>query len=145
MQALGTHSRKTRVLVIDRESPDYLRSAAGEWDIVVSASLPKDIYRPIGNAFDLVVLDLTREDSPVEAIRDIRAVHGSIPLVVTTAMGSERLAVLCFRLGALDYFRKPISADEFRSRVRDILHVGGVPKGGPPSGGKKSSTGLSHS
>jgi hypothetical protein len=45
MQALGTHSRKSRVLVIDRESPDYLRSAAGEWDIVVSASLPNDIYR----------------------------------------------------------------------------------------------------
>jgi len=39
--------------------------------------------------------------------------------------------VLCFRLGALDYFRKPIAAEEFRSRVRDILRAGGVPKGRP--------------
>jgi AraC-like DNA-binding protein len=131
MQAPGTHSRKFRVLVIDRESPDYLRSAAGEWDIVISASLPKDIYRPIGNAYDLVVLDLTREDSPIAAIRDVRAVHGSGPLVITTATGSEELAVLCFRLGALDYFRKPIAAEEFRNRVREILRAGGTPKEKP--------------
>jgi AraC-like DNA-binding protein len=131
MQAQDTHSRKSRILVIDRESPGYLRSAAGEWDIVVSASLPNDIYRPIGNAYDLVVLDLTREDSPIAAIRDVRAVHGSGPLVITTATGSEELAVLCFRLGVLDYFRKPIAAEEFQYRVWDILHAGGVPKGRP--------------
>ena len=134
MQAQDTHSRKSRILVIDRESPDYLqdcRSGAGEWDIVVSASLLKGVYRPIGNTFDLVVLDLTREDAPVAAIREVRSVHGSIPLVITTATGSEALVVLCFRLGALDYFRKPIAAEEFRSRVRDILRAGGVPKGRP--------------
>jgi AraC-like DNA-binding protein len=131
MQALGTHSRKSRVLVIDRESPDYLRSAAGEWDIVVSTSLPSDSYRPIRNAYDLVVLDLTREDSPIAAIRDVRAVHGSGPLVITTATGSEALAVLCFRLGALDYFRKPIAPEEFRSCIRGILSPGGMPKGRP--------------
>jgi AraC-like DNA-binding protein len=131
MQALGTHSRKSRVLVIDRESPDYLSSTAGEWDIVVSASLLKGFYRLIVNAFDLVVLDLTREDSPVAAIREVRAVHGSVPLVVTTATGSEALAVLCFRLGARDYFRKPIAAEEFRSRVREILRAGGMPKEKP--------------
>jgi transcriptional regulator GlxA family with amidase domain len=32
-------------------------------------------------------------------------------------------------LGALDYFRKPIAAEEFRSRVRDILRAGGVSTG----------------
>jgi AraC-like DNA-binding protein len=61
----------------------------------------------------------------------VRAVHGSIPLVVTTAVGSEALAVLCFRLGALDYFRKPIAAEEFLSRIRGILRAGGMPKGRP--------------
>jgi AraC-like DNA-binding protein len=134
MQAQDTHSRKSRILVVDRESPDYLRnfhSAAGEWDIVVSASLPKGVYRPIGKAFDLVVLDLTREDFPMAAIRDVRAVHGSVPLVITTATGSEALAVICFRLGALDYFRKPIAVEEFRTRVRGILCAGGMPKGRP--------------
>lgn len=128
MQALDIHSRKSRVLVIDRESPDYLSSTAGEWEIVVSASILKGVYRLIGNAFDLVVLDLTREDSPVAAIREVRAVHGSVPLVVTTNTGSEALAVLCFRLGALDYFRKPVVAEEFRNRVREILRAGGAPK-----------------
>jgi hypothetical protein len=74
MQAPDTHSREYRILVIDRESPDYLRdcrSAAEEWDIVVSANLRKCFYRLILNAFDLVVLDLTREDSPVAAIREL--------------------------------------------------------------------------
>lgn len=148
MQAPGTHSRKSRILVIDRESPDYLRdchSAAGEWEIVVSASLPKGVYRPIGNAFDLVVLDLTRGDSPVAAIREVRAVHGSVPLVVTTATGSEALAVLCFGLGALDYFRKPIAAEEFRSRVRGILRAGGMPKEKPAIPGENGFPGLSNS
>jgi AraC-like DNA-binding protein len=134
MQVPTTRSRKSRILVVDRESPDYLRgcpSAAGEWEIVISASLPKGASLPMGNAFDLVVLDLTWEDSPAVAIRDIRAIHGSVPLVVTTATGSESLAVLCFRLGALDYFQKPIAAEEFRSRVRNILHAGGMPNETP--------------
>jgi AraC-like DNA-binding protein len=138
MQAPDTHSRKSRVLVIDRESPDYLRgchSAAGEWDIVVSASLIKGVYRPIGNAFELVVLDLTWEDSPAAAIRDLRAVYGSVPFVVTTATGSEALAVLCFRLGALDYFRKPIAPEEFRSSVWGILHPGAGSEGKPAISG----------
>jgi AraC-like DNA-binding protein len=138
MQAQDTHSRKSRVLVIDREYPDYLRdfrSAAGDWDIVVSASLIKGVYSPIGNAFELVVLDLTREDSPVAAIRDLRAVYGSVPFVVTTATGSETLAVLCFRLGALDYFRKPIAQEEFRSCVWGILHPGAGPEGKPAVSG----------
>jgi AraC-like DNA-binding protein/CheY-like chemotaxis protein len=140
MQVQGILSRRFRILVIDRDSPDYLRgcrSAVGEWEIVVSASLPKDVYRPIGNAFDLVVLDLTREDSPVAAIREVSAVHSSVPLVVTTATGSEALAVLCFRLGALDYFRKPIAAEEFRSRVRGILRAGGMPNEKPALPGEK--------
>jgi AraC-like DNA-binding protein len=34
-------------------------------------------------------------------------------------------------LGVLDYFRKPIAAEEFRYRVWDILRAGGVPKGRP--------------
>lgn len=43
------------------------------------------------------------------------------PLILITAHGSERVAVEAMKLGAVDYFRKPIDADEIATVVRRHL------------------------
>lgn len=72
---------------------------------------------------DLVILEITGETSRANLLHFFQIFNPSVPVIITTASGSEELAVRAFRCGASDYFRKPIDMEEFTSRIRQILGI----------------------
>jgi len=56
---------------------------------------------------------------PVDIVRCTVLLHGSV--LLSSAVGSEDLAVEAFREGAKDYLRKPIAPDALRKTVATTL------------------------
>ncbi len=77
----------------------------------------------MAKTIDLVILEHTTETSRAKLLHFFQTFNPSVPVIITTASGSEELAVRAFRCGATDYFRKPIEMDEFTSRIREILGI----------------------
>ncbi len=71
---------------------------------------------------DLVLLDVNLPDgSGLELLQGLRQKHGSPPVIVITAHGSERVAIDAIRAGAYEYLSKPFEVDELRLLVRNAL------------------------
>jgi two-component system response regulator AtoC len=68
---------------------------------------------PLVEGVDVVVTDLSMPGrSGLELLDDVRALDPSIPVIVITAHGSERIAVQAVKRGAYDYISKPFDNDE---------------------------------
>jgi two-component system OmpR family response regulator len=83
------------------------------------------------HAFALVILDLglPGEDGS-EVLRQLRAAHDGVSVLVITAREEIDVRVRTLDLGADDYLVKPFSLAEFDARVRALLrrrNHGGVP------------------
>jgi YesN/AraC family two-component response regulator len=70
---------------------------------------------------DLAIVDdaLPRQ-SGLEVLRLAKRRWPSVPVVITTAVGSEELAVQALRAGASDYLKKPIEGDMLRATVKRL-------------------------
>ena len=66
-----------------------------------------DVGLPDGNGFDL--------------LREIRAEHGDLPVLMLTARGDAMDRVLGLELGADDYLPKPFEPRELTARIRAVL------------------------
>jgi two-component system, OmpR family, KDP operon response regulator KdpE len=128
---MGTAMDNARVLVVDDEpqitrvlktvltSQGYQVRTAAEGETALT-SLSE--WHP-----ELVITDLymPRMDG-VELCRRIRAVS-SIPIIVLSVKGEERIKVEALDSGADDYVTKPFGADELLARVRAALRRRGAP------------------
>ena len=76
-------------------------------------------------AWSLAVLDHNLPDgNGLELLRSLRSADPEVPVLMMTGVGSERLAVEAFRLGASDYVVKgENSMKELQTRVRALLEV----------------------
>jgi DNA-binding NtrC family response regulator len=82
------------------------------------AGLGKLSKRP----FDLVVLDIGLPDmSGLDVLRKIRATHSDLPVLIITAHGTLENALEAKKLGAADYFLKPLDLPEFQQALRAYL------------------------
>lgn len=80
------------------------------------------LRRALDGDYDLVVLDLGLPQlGGAEVCRQLRQAKPRQPIIVLTGQHEEIHAVLLLELGADDYLRKPLSALEFRARVRAVL------------------------
>ena len=105
----------TKVLIIDDEPA--LRFAVQEvleghgLDVIAvdSATTALSMLDDV----DVVVSDYMMPDiDGMQLLEKIRATHPSLPVVLVTAHGSERLAVRALKQGAYDYLSKPFDNDE---------------------------------
>jgi len=90
------------------------------------------------DAPDLVVLDLGLPDiDGLEVLRQLRAGHHSLPVLILTARDSIEEKVAGLDLGADDYLAKPFDLQELEARLRamgrrlsgattSVLHVGNL-------------------
>jgi phosphoserine phosphatase RsbU/P len=70
------------------------------------------------NPPDLILLDVSMPGiGGLEVLENIRARKRDIAVIMTTAFGSERVAIDALRRGANDYLRKPFEPEEFRAVV----------------------------
>jgi sigma-B regulation protein RsbU (phosphoserine phosphatase) len=111
-----------RVLVVD-DDPDIrrllsLRLKARRYDVETAASGDEALTRLDELAPDLMMLDVSMPGaSGLEVLARVRADGRDIAVIMTTAFGSERMAIDALRQGADDYLRKPFEAEEFRTVV----------------------------
>ncbi len=68
---------------------------------------------------DIVLTDLAMPDTDgMQVLARLRASDPSVPVVMLTAHGSERVAVAAIKAGAFDYLPKPFDPDELVLAVR---------------------------
>lgn len=84
----------------------------------VAASGQSGIEKLSRRGFDLVVLDIGLPDmSGLEVLRRIRAGSDTTPVLIITAHGTLDNALEAKRLGASDYFLKPLDLAEFQQAL----------------------------
>ncbi len=105
----------SRVLLVDDESS--VRAALKElvqgrgWEPVVASSGAEALE--LVDRVDAVVTDFSMpEMDGMDLLRAIRERDESLPVILLTAHGSERLAVRAIRAGAYEYVPKPFDVDE---------------------------------
>jgi YesN/AraC family two-component response regulator len=69
-----------------------------------------------------VILDYYLPDrTGLEVLTDIRFLRPSIPIIMISGHGSERICAAAFKLGVVDYFPKPLDLFELVDRVKGVL------------------------
>src|SRR5580693_2588155 len=73
---------------------------------------------------DVVLTDLAMpEMDGMQVLERMRASDPSVPVLILTAHGSERLAVAAMKAGAFDYIPKPFDPDELTLCVKRAVEV----------------------
>jgi class 3 adenylate cyclase/DNA-binding response OmpR family regulator len=117
-----------RVLVIDdskqaREfAADYVLKPAG-YEVTIARDGAEGIRLALQSPPDLIILDyeMPKMDG-LEVMRALRARDVSIPVILSTAHGSEQFAVEVYRLGVRDYVTKPYQVDEMLAAIERALN-----------------------
>ena len=114
-----------RVLVVDDETPirKLLRMGLSVHGYhLIEATNGKNALELLGNAPDIIILDLGLPDIPGhELLRMIRGRNEAVPVVVLSSRGDEAGKVQALDLGADDYVTKPFGMDELLARMRAAL------------------------
>jgi len=118
---------KARVLIVDDERAIRL-SLTGllekeGYDVVAAASYDEALAA-VEAGVDLVLTDLAlgKGGGGLEVLRAAKQQREGTPVVMITAHGSEKVAVLAMKAGADDYVPKPFDNDEIRLLVGRLLH-----------------------
>ncbi len=115
------------ILVVDDE-PQILRAlrsglSAQGYTVAMATSGEDALREATSHVPDLIVLDLMLpgDTDGLEVCRRIRDWTATLPILVLSAIGSERQKVKALDLGADDYLTKPFGMDELTARVRALL------------------------
>jgi len=113
-----------KVLVVDDE--EAMRFALSEimdengLEVVTAGSTEAALH--LIDGVDVVVTDFAMPGkSGLELLDEVRAIDPSIPVIMLTAHGSERIAVQALKRGAYDYITKPVDPDELSHLVANAL------------------------
>lgn len=120
LQVLGPLDRSHRVLIVDDDEDMHrlLRSRLEARGHTVESveSGEEALMRLGGFNPDLIFLDLAMAGLTGLDVLDILRARGlDIAIILTTAYGSEQVAVEALRRGADDYLRKPFDRTEFQA------------------------------
>jgi two-component system response regulator AtoC len=115
-----------RVLLVDDEPSVLfaLKELARErgWEPLLARSGPEALG--LVDRADAVVTDFAMPDMDgMELLRAIRERDESLPVILLTAHGSERLAVRAIRAGAYEYVKKPFDVDELAMALERALEA----------------------
>jgi YesN/AraC family two-component response regulator len=116
---------KKPVYIFADDETEELRQALSLTDerIEVRAieKIPECLQR--GDA-DAVVLDCGFEPRDgLLLLSEIKSAAPHVPVIFVTDKGSEEIAVQAFRRGAIDYFKKPVNIQLFKSAVENVLKI----------------------
>lgn len=71
---------------------------------------------------DLILLDIMLPDiDGIEILKKVRQFNENIPVIMLSAQGSIEVAVEALRLGAFDYFPKPIDTQRLEPAVKNAI------------------------
>lgn len=99
-------------------------------------------------AMDLAIIDCDNNvDAGLRILKSMKQSRADVPVIFITEASSEAVVMRAFKLGARDYFRKPLDQFEFKETVARILvfkrdQVGKSP--GPAGNGEGKFSALFH-
>jgi DNA-binding response OmpR family regulator len=74
---------------------------------------------------EVVVLDLRMPGlGGIETLRELRAIHEDLPVIILTGQGTLEDAVSGIRMGIADFIQKPADVDLLSSRIRLLIDRG---------------------
>ena len=115
-----------RVLIVDDEK-DFVEMFSlrleGEGERVSTALNGVDALDLLDEIpIDVVILDIRMPGiDGIETLRQIKALHPLVEVILLTGHGTTETAVEGMRLGAFDYLMKPADFDEINRKLRDAL------------------------
>ncbi len=117
---------KEKILVVDDEQSHrtMLRAVLTQEGYNISeADDGISAVKAIENeAFDLILMDIRMTDmNGIEAVRQIKRISPSIPIIMMTAYASVKTAVEALKSGAYDYLTKPLDIDELKILIKKAL------------------------
>ena len=117
------------ILVVDsdREIADVtagsILPSLGYSALVAYGSHPAlDLIQEHHQQISLMVVAMEMPDlNGLELLQKVSEAGHNIPAILTTAHGSEQVAVDAFRLGVQDYLNKPVGIDELKDAIPRAL------------------------
>jgi len=111
-----------RVLVVDddRALRDTLKQVLERWgyEVQLAADGIEGLQQVKRGQADLVVTELRLPRLPgLEMLRRIRTISAGIPVIIITGYPSLTDAVEAMKLGALDFFTKPVELAQLRRMI----------------------------
>ncbi len=117
-----------RVLVIDDSKQarefvaEYVLKPSG-FDVVAARDGAEGIRLALQSPPDLIILDYEMPKmNGLEVLHALRAKDLAIPVILSTAHGSEQFAVEVFRLGVRDYVTKPYQVEDMLAAIERSLN-----------------------
>jgi AraC-like DNA-binding protein/CheY-like chemotaxis protein len=99
---------------------DYEPLAAQEFPVVIMAL--EDAASLEAIAMELAVIDCGRDaDAGLAILKEIKRHRTDVPVIFLTDASSEDVVLQAFKLGAREYFRKPVLREELVATVVKIL------------------------
>jgi len=125
-----------RILVVDDERNVrmmYRTALETEGFEITEADSGTAAVKRFGQArFDLAVLDLRMpEMDGLELLEAMRKKNITTPTVIITAYGDVPNAVKAMKLGAIDFLPKPVTPDQLRSLVNEVIERHALPPVSP--------------
>ncbi len=81
-----------------------------------------DVLEALSQNPDLILLDIMLPDiNGNEVLKKIKSYNSHIPVIMLSAQGSVEVAIESIRLGAFDYFPKPIDHNRLEPTVKNAL------------------------
>lgn len=114
------------IFIVDDE-PSILRLlkhwVQDEWDYDVETfETGQEFLDNLSKKPDLVLLDIMLPDmNGVDILKKIKASNEHLPVIMLSAQGSVEVALESLRLGAFDYFPKPIDNNRLGPAVKNAL------------------------
>ena len=127
------------ILIVDDEPNIRLgfRTALTTFGYVVdeAADGPSALARLEQSSISLVLLDLHIPGlGGMEVLRPLRDTGNGVPVVIITAYGTIPDAVAAMKLGAIDFLSKPLTPNDLRRVVREVLARHAEPEPAPMPG-----------
>lgn len=125
-QETGAPGKLFCLLVIDEDSASFgpaLRELFPDALVSCFSGQSHAFRFFVENQVDVVLLGHSRDYSCLELLHQLKSFRPSVPVLVTTAEGSEDFAVQVFRGGARDYLKKPLEPDELELCIRAVLRL----------------------
>ena len=134
------------VVIVDGENAKAYHSLTLKNEQIVVCGFRDSLERIRREKADAVVLDCGfRVWTGLSTMREIKEIHPNLPVVFLTDLGSEDAAINAFRLGASEYFQKPVNLFDLKITVQKILDIRRIPEGKRMPGLDGSRAGLSPS
>ena len=119
-------SREKHILVVDDE-PNIRMTFVAALEVPGRLVMPAQDGRAAldhlaGGGYDVVLLDLRMPGlGGMEVLEALRVRGDDVPVIIVTAHGSVPDAVKAMRLGAVDFLSKPVTPEQLRAAVDEVL------------------------